>query len=202
MASSVNFDIPVHSSWVPRCFERIIDKKVRGVALNCLEKFVDWLATCLYRPYSNLYRDKLERIHFFSDGLAKLYDLTKEGIAGIRNQPIFPQPGAFEFDFITLKGVRVFFNRVINHVTAFAREQFTDYVVVRDGPAPDQVVIHEQETARHVQVPPAVNEWTVDLNEVHLDLRVEVGEEGNIVRHNESSYLAEALPPAVEEEVV
>lgn len=49
------FDIARTSSNVPDCLASILDKKVEGVALNCLEAFVDWLLTHLYDAYNTLY---------------------------------------------------------------------------------------------------------------------------------------------------
>jgi len=50
MAQPVQFAIPVHSKWVPECLDRILDKKVSGAALSCIEKLVDWICSVIYCP--------------------------------------------------------------------------------------------------------------------------------------------------------
>ncbi len=163
---TIAITIPLHSRWVPSYLEKIIDKRVRDTALSCLEKLVDWIASRLYCPYRRLLDAKLERVHLFSDAKAKLYDCTEQGIAQVKTRPHL-RAGEIPFrDDIMFLGLKVVFPQPPGFELVFAREGFSDYVVVKDGEN-RQIQILEQEIPRpeaphHAQV----NRWRVNLQEV------------------------------------
>lgn len=196
MPTSISFSIPLKSACVPWCLENIIDKKVQNQALNRLEKLIDWIAMRLYSPYSTLYGAKKERVHFFSDNQAALYDCTKKGIAGLRlNEPLVPgadRRADRRYDFITLFHKRVFFDADLARMTVFGRAAYTDYVLITDGKNPDQVEIQEQEIERTPGIAPRLNQWTVDLN-ANQDARLHL--QGANLALIESFYKAQNVAP-------
>lgn len=164
MTQAIVASLPVGSRWVSSCLESIIDKKVRGVALNFFEKIVDWVFIQIYRPYNSLYKAKMARVHTFSDGSAKLFDASKQKVAGID----------FEFgnDFITVKKKRVLFNPNPNIEPVFSREAFTDYIVVKDDEKrrPGWFEIIEQEIARPGNPKPMGKSWMVNTNQRRIGI--------------------------------
>lgn len=53
-------NLPVQPAcWMPGCLLTLIEKKVNGIALSCLEKFVDWLCTYLWCGYDQFYQARL-----------------------------------------------------------------------------------------------------------------------------------------------
>lgn len=199
MVQPVPFSIPVHSKWVPACLDRILDKKVAGAALSCLEKLVDWICSMIYGPYRTLYQAKLQRVHLFSDKLAKVIDCTMKGIAAIHVSKHVNLLGDInlvihQLDFITLNNKKVYFHQNPAIETIFSRATFTDYVVVKDAPqkGPSWIQIIEQETQRPRKDKPIVNEWFVDTEQpVVFQLRL-----GRLALFNEPILLVEAAPPA------
>lgn len=158
MTQAIVASIPVESRLVPSCLESIIDTKVRGAALNFLQKLVDWFFTWFYCPYHSLYTAKLARVHPFSDGVVKLYDSTKQGIGGID----------FEWgnDFITLNERKVFFNLNPHIESVFSRQYFTDYVAIKDDEKrrAGWFQIIEQEISRPNNPKPMEKSWMVNTN--------------------------------------
>lgn len=162
MTQSIVSSLPVDSRFVPSCLESIIDKKVRKVALNLLEKIVDWLFTWFYCPYHSLYKKKMARVHLFSDSITPLFDATRRGIAGIcRHQ---------QRDYISLNNRKVYFSPNPNIEIHFSRQAYTDYVVVRDDRRrPGYFHITEQELSRPGNRNPMEKTWAVNTRDVFPD---------------------------------
>jgi hypothetical protein len=174
MTQSIIAALPVESRFVPGCLENIIDKKVAKVALNFLEKWVDWILTWIYCPYHNLFMAKLSRVHLFSDAATPLVDSTKQGVANID----------FEWrnDYISLHGKKVYFNPIPNVEIVFSRQAYTNYVVVRDDESrrPGWYKIVVQEIPRPENLRPMEKSWRVNTNLLH-----------QFVGWNTPAYLAE-----------
>lgn len=158
MTQAVIASIPLSSPFVPNCLENLIDKKISGEALNIMQKLIDWICMWFYCPYNILYHKKVARIHTFTDGTAKLYDATKQGIAGIQY--------SWENDYISLFDKRVYFNPNPQIQIIFSRQAFTNYVVVKDydirGANWFQII--EQETPRANNNAPMEKSWLVNAN--------------------------------------
>lgn len=105
---------------LPRCctfeVEHIADKKVQGIALNCIERLVDWLASW-FDSYRSIIQQKQQRVHSFSmttsyrDGAIErahpiLFDCTRNRIA---HRDVIPW-GHEVWHYITLNRYKVFFN--------------------------------------------------------------------------------------------
>ncbi len=201
MVQPVQFSIPVHSKWVPACLDRILDRKVAGAALSCLEKLVDWICSIICCPYRTLYQAKLQRFHLFSDKIAKLIDCTTRGIAAIHVSKKVNLLGdlnqvVHQLDYITLKNKKVYFHQNPAIEFTFSRAAFTDYVVVKDAPqkGPSWIQIIEQETQRPRKNKPIVNEWFVNTEQlVALQVRL-----GHLALFNEPVLLVEGAPAAAE----
>jgi len=167
MTQAVSISIPVHSPWVPRALEAIIDKKVQGIALNCLDQLVDWSCTVFYWPYRILSEEKMSRVHYFSDYLAKMYDCTKNGIAGmlVQYSMSLTQGRILPSDSITLYGDKVHLHENPFIHCLFSRRAHTDYVVVRDL-NDHEIEILEQETPRSPDTRGLIHRWTLDLDDL------------------------------------
>lgn len=188
MTQAIQFTIPVHSKWVPNCMERLIDKQIGGVALSTLEKLIDWVMKRLYCPYQTLYKEKMGRIHYFSDKEAQLFDCTTDRIAGIRH----PKEGVPPCDFITLREKKVYFHQNPRILTIFSKKAFTDYMIVKDAPerGAGWCKITEHETVRPEADKPEIHEWFVDTA-THNRLVVDIGQ---IRICGEQVYLVENAP--------
>lgn len=161
MALAIIAALPVESRFVPSCLETLVDKKVAGIALNLLERLVDWICSWIYCPYYNLYKEKMARVHLFNDQVTPLFDSTKEGIANIEYEWVN--------DSITLRDRRVCFNPIPHLEVVFSRMNFTDYVVIQDDDRrrPGWVKIIEQELPRPSNPKPMEKYWVVNTNELH-----------------------------------
>lgn len=157
MTQAIVASFPVTSPFLPTFLENIIDKKISGVALNLLEKLMDWICFRVCCPYMAVYRGKMARVHTFSDGETRLFDTTKEKVAKIES--------AWENDYITLRNNKVFFNRNPNIGILFSRQAFTDYVVIKDDERRRGGVfqIIEQEIPRPGNPRPMEKSWHVKL---------------------------------------
>jgi hypothetical protein len=162
---------------VPDFLVTILDHKVNGVALNCIQVIVDYLCTWLYDAYNTLYTLKtvihthggdiahpeLVYINRFQDG-TPLYDFTPDHSAGVRTVhyrnllggAVPPQ------DFVTLRtnnaAKRVNFYGNVDMDITFLREQNTQYVAV-SREADGRFKISEQEVTL------TVKEWHVNPND-------------------------------------
>ncbi len=167
---------PVESRFVPSCLECLIDKKVAGIALNLLERLVDWICSWIYCPYNSLYQAKLSRVHRFSDEITTLLDSTKQAIARIEFD--------WKNDYISLHDKRVVFNQIPNVEIVFSSQSFTDYVVVKDDEnrRPGWYKIVEQEAPRPGNLIPMEKFWMVNTNQLH-----------QFARGTDPIYLAEQL---------
>ncbi len=159
--------LPVESIWVPTCLDNVINKKIAGVALNRLERWVDWICSRLYCPYNTLYNGKKARVHFFSDPVEKsvesgdsipLFDRTKEGIANIEH--------GFGIDCIFLNGSKVRIGQGKVKVV-FSKANQTDYVAVEDGESPGLYKIIEQALPSEDNMRPMEKVWKVNGGELH-----------------------------------
>lgn len=197
------------SYFVPDCLANILDKKVQGIALNCLESLVDWIFSYLYTAYSTLYdlksvmhqhgRDiahpETASIHRFRDG-TPMYDLTRDQQAGIRQPQEFDllarRQVAREHDYLTLRVGQqaqartdiVRFSENPDEEITFSRQAGTRYVVVSDLAAGGhgEFSIHEKEVNQ-----PVGKEWQVDTSRV-LNVRERLV--GQLPVGHEAYYLA------------
>lgn len=75
--------MPVHSFWVPRCFENLMDQKIAGAAMGCIKTIIHFLLYWIYCPYRCLYKRKLERIHHYGTNPVYLIDCTQHKVVGL-----------------------------------------------------------------------------------------------------------------------
>lgn len=149
--------IRLDAPFVPTLLEGIIDAKIRGIALNALEEFVDWLCSWIYYPYQWLYSAKISRVHSFSDRNVKLYDATKHGVAGINCGK--------QDDHITLNGRRVYFNQCTYITMSFSKQFFMNSVIIKDANSPGWYQIIIQEIPRTTNPNPMETTWFVNTNQ-------------------------------------
>ncbi|MES2274125.1 MAG: hypothetical protein V4487_08025 [Chlamydiota bacterium] len=185
--------IPLHSKWVPACLEKIIDKKINRIALNCLERLLDFLCSKLYFPYRRLLAAKLARIHLFSDKTTKLFDATAQGIAGIKakNQAHLIDGGDIRItDYVTLNRKRVFFDPDPGRLMIFSHEAYTESVYVSDAEekGPGWYRIAELALGRPDNPRPMPKTWFVNTNQLH-DIFAPLGP----FREKEQGYLVEQM---------
>ena len=152
--SSPIISLPAETPWwFPNCLEHIIDKKVNRVALNCIERLIDYLFTRFYGTYSDIFTAKLNRISIFSSNV-RFYDATSNGIARITD------------DAILLNGRKVFFDPDFRNM--IFSSQTTDYILALDaeerGPAWVQII--EYRTPRPENPNPLPKTWMVDTLKV------------------------------------
>lgn len=161
MSVAVIRSIPVESSLVPSFLEDIIDRKIANLSLNILEELVDWILSWIYFPYHQLYQEKSARVHTFSDGLTRLVDSTKLGVANIEYD--------WSTDFVSLHAIKVYFIANPNIDFTFSRQTNTDYVVVIDDEkrGPGWYKIVEQEIARPMNPRPMEKCWYINTRNLH-----------------------------------
>lgn len=151
--------IPVSSWFVPSCCERILNKKVAQVALNLLEKIVDWVLSWIYCPYQYLFQAKLARVHLFADE-TPLVDCTKEGIVSIVNGQI------------AISGRQVQFTIGMSDALPFSKATRTEYVIVQEAPEEaHEMQILAQEMAYSDGTRPREKMWRINLTKIHLVAR-------------------------------
>lgn len=158
MTHAVVASLPVESRLVPGCLESLIDMKVRGAALNFLQQLIDYFCTWFYCPYHALYLAKMARVHPLQDASVKLYDATRQGVAGV------------DHDFITIYNRRVYFDANPRIERVFSRRAHTDYITVRDAPSAGCFQIIVQDIPRPGNPRPMETSWTVNatrLGAVH-----------------------------------
>jgi len=136
--------------------QTVIDNKVSGVALTCIQELVHWFLTtfsCFYPSYNQIYQTKEEhsRIRHFSDGTV-LKDLTAEKVASVKG---------IGLEYIALNGYRVIFTGSKHSVILFGKAYNTDHIIVEDQKGhPKQFVITEHETTG------STKQTVVDTNKV------------------------------------
>jgi len=160
MTQAILHSLPVESRFIPSCLENIIDKKIQDVALNKLERLIHWICSWIYCPYQTLYQAKMARVHTFSDGAAKLFDATTQGIVKIDFE--------WDTDFIAINHKKVLFNPKHNMEVRFSRKADTDFVVVRDDAKrrAGWFEVSEQEISRPGNAKPMAKTWVVDTNQI------------------------------------
>jgi len=146
--------------------EKIIDKKVNGVALSCFEAIVDWFLTtfsCCYPGYSKLYEEKRVNIIHFAG--TYIEDRTAKKIVTVteddrRNQALLQGMTRVPHrHYITLNNHKVIFSGIPGRAVLYGAQYFTDHLVITDRvDHPGQVLIKEYETTG------AIKDNIVDTN--------------------------------------
>jgi hypothetical protein len=159
MIQSVVAALPVESSLVPSHLESIIDKKIAGIALNLIERLLNWIFSWIYFPYNRLYQAKMARVHRFRDNITPLLDCTKQGIARIDFNS--------KNDYISLLARKVHFKPIPHIDITFSRETFTEYVAIIDDEnrGPGWYKIVEQEAPHPGNQIPMEKQWLVNTNQ-------------------------------------
>ncbi len=161
MTQAIIATLPVESSFVPSHLESIIDKKIAGIALNLIEKLLNWILSWVYFPYNSLYQAKMARVHRFRDKITPLLDCTRQGIAQIDFNS--------KNDYISLHKRKVYLSPIPNIEFTFSRDVFTEYVAVTDDEnrRPGWYKIVEQETPHPGNQIPMEKHWLVNTNQMH-----------------------------------
>lgn len=159
MAATIR-PIPVHSMCVPNFFERIIDKKVQGVALSFFEQFIHFTSYYLFYSYHTLFTQKMSRVSLFGDGMVRLVNCTNRVVAVARHRYVKDKDQSLLIDVIYLNGRRVLFDP-FGSIKMFSKVAQVERVTVQDIRS-NFVGIIETDVANRKEVV-----WEVNLNHIH-----------------------------------
>lgn len=134
--------------------EKIMNKKVQGVALTIFESIVDFFCTYFHGNYNQRFND-LSQKKCFDIGGAPLYDRTDSQRITVVARATFPNE-----KLIYIDGAPVYFSYPNSTSVLFGQPYHTEKLIVTDvKECPEVVMIYEKETSGQVKV------WSVNTTQ-------------------------------------